>query len=98
MYSVDLTKRARKDLKLLKESDCYERAIELFKIMEQNPYQTPPGFKKLSGDLKGYYSRRINGQHRIVYDILPNSEKLRDKFGEIYQGIVRVISMWTHYE
>jgi len=54
--------------------------------------------KSLKGDMKGLYSRRINKQHRIVYDVLPNDDMLKDDLGELYKGIVKIIRMWTHYE
>jgi Txe/YoeB family toxin of toxin-antitoxin system len=66
--------------------------------MKNNPFQIPPEYEKLNGDMKGLYSRRINKKHRLVYDVLPNAENLTDENGELYKGIVKVISMWTHYE
>jgi len=63
-----------------------------------NPWQNPPAYEKLQGDLKGSYSRRINKQHRIVYDVLPNDEKLKNENNVLYKGIVKIIRMWTHYE
>ena len=59
---------------------------KLVKIIKQTPYQTPPHYEKVTGDLTGFYSRRINIQHRLVYQILENEK------------IIKIISMWSHYE
>ena len=63
-----------------------EKARELLSVLEQDPFQTPPQFEKLAGDLEGAYSRRINIQHRLVYQVLRK------------ERIVKVLRMWTHYE
>jgi Txe/YoeB family toxin of toxin-antitoxin system len=85
-WKVVYTKQALKDAKKIKSAGLKERAEKLLKILEKNPYQNTPRFEKLVGDLSGTYSRRINIQHRIVY--------------QIYDDIktVKVIRMWTHYE
>jgi Txe/YoeB family toxin of toxin-antitoxin system len=80
------TKQAQKDAKKISSSDLKSKAEDIIEILKQNPYQTPPSYEKLVGDLSGAYSRRLNIQHRIVYQIF-NDEK-----------IVKVIRMWTHYE
>jgi Txe/YoeB family toxin of toxin-antitoxin system len=80
------TKQAQKDAKKLSASGLREKALEIIKILSENPFQTVPPYEKLIGDLSGAYSRRINIQHRIVYQVM---EK---------EGIVKVIRMWTHYE
>ena len=80
------TKQAQKDAKKLAASGLKKKAQTLLKLLEENPYQNPPPYEKLVGDLSGAYSRRINIQHRIVYQVL---EKER---------IVKIIRMWTHYE
>lgn len=85
-YLIVLTKQAQKDAKKLEASNLDKKAIELLKIIKENPYQTPPPYEKLVGDLKGFYSRRINFQHRIVYQVY-DSEKT-----------VKILRMWTHYE
>ncbi len=79
-------KQAQKDAKKLKGTPLAAKANELLAILVENPFQNPPPFEKLVGDLLGAYSRRINIQHRLVYQIL---EK---------QHIVKVLRMWTHYE
>lgn len=76
----------QKDAKKLSVTGLQSKAEEIIEILKQNPYHTPPPYEKLAGDLSGAYSRRLNIQHRIVYQIL-NVDK-----------IVKVIRMWTHYE
>jgi len=80
------TKQAQKDAKKLAASGLREKAEAIIQILRKNPYQAPPSFEKLVGDLAGAYSRRINIQHRLIYQIL-NDEK-----------VVKIIRMWTHYE
>ena len=86
MWRVVFTKQAQKDAKKLSSAGLRPKAEELIEILRENPYQTPPPFEKLLGDLSGAFSRRINIQHRIVYQILDDEK------------IVKVIRMWTHYE
>jgi len=80
------TRQAQKDAKKLAASGLKEKAEAIIQILRKNPYQVPPSFEKLAGDLAGAYSRRINIQHRLIYQIL-NDEK-----------VVKIIRMWTHYE
>lgn len=80
------TRQAQKDARKLAAAGLKEKAIELLQILESDPYQTPPPYEKLVGDLAGAYSRRINIQHRLVYQVLDD------------ERIVKVIRMWTHYE
>jgi Txe/YoeB family toxin of toxin-antitoxin system len=80
------TKQAQKDAKKLASSNLKEKAEELLAILEQNPLQNPPPYEKLVGDLTGAYSRRINIQHRLVYEIIESEQ------------VVKIIRMWTHYE
>lgn len=61
-------------------------------------YQSPPSYENLIGNLSSYYSKRINLQHRFVYQVLPNDKGFVDEDGEIYEGIVKIIRMWTHYD
>ena len=83
---------------MLEQAGLHKVAIKLLAIIKENPYQNPPPYEKLQGDLKGSYSRRINKQHRLLYDVLSNDENLIDENGKPYNGIVKVIRMWTHYE
>ena len=85
-WTVVFTKQAQKDSKKLFSSGLKPKAERLLKVLEHNPLQTQPPYEKLVGDLAGAYSRRINIQHRHVYQIFPE------------QRIVKVIRMWTHYE
>ena len=80
------TKQAQKDAERLAAAGLKPKAQALLSILEQNPYQTPPPFEKLVGDLAGACSRRINIQHRLVYQVLDDSKT------------VKVLRMWTHYE
>lgn len=85
-WSIVYTKQAQKDARKLSSSGLRNKAETLLKLMERNPFQNPPPFEKLVGDLAGAYSRRINIQHRIVYQIL-EKEKM-----------VKILRLWTHYE
>jgi Txe/YoeB family toxin of toxin-antitoxin system len=86
MWRVVFTKQAEKDAKKLSAAGLRSKAEKLLNILRDNPYQIPPPFEKLIGDLSGAYSRRINIQHRIVYQILDDEK------------VVKVIRMWSHYE
>ncbi|MCX5718159.1 MAG: Txe/YoeB family addiction module toxin [Nitrospirae bacterium] len=86
IWKIVYTKQARKDAKKISASGLRPQAERLIRILEGNPFQDPPAFKKLVGDLEGAYSRRINIQHRLVYEILDEIKT------------VKVIRMWTHYE
>ena len=85
-WKIVFTKHAQKDAKKLSIAGLRKKAEELLKILGDNPYQKPPPFEKLVGELSGAYSRRINIKHRLVYQIL-DEEK-----------VVKVIRIWTHYE
>ena len=80
------TKQAQKDAKKLGQSGLKKKAQSLLEIISTNPYQNPPPYEKLVGDLSGAYSRRINIQHRLIYQVL---EK---------ENAIKVLHMWTHYE
>ena len=86
MWRVVFTKRALKDAKKLSAAGLRSKAEKLLDILRENPYQTPPPFEKLLGDLSGAYSRRINIQHRLVYQIIADEKA------------AKVIRMWTHYK
>jgi len=85
-WKIVFTKMAQKDAKKIKRADLKSRVESLLSVIKENPFQNPPSYEKLVGDLSGAYSRRINIQHRLVYQVLS-----KDK-------IVKVIRMWTHYE
>lgn len=83
-WQIILTKQAKKDAKKITSSGLKSQAKALLEILQENPYQPP--YEKLVGNLAGYYSRRINIQHRLIYEILEEEK------------IVRILRMWTHYE
>jgi toxin YoeB len=85
MYKLFYTKQAKKDAKKISSSGLKDQTLNLLMILEKDPYQNPPDYKRLIGDLEGAISRRINIQHRLVYQVL-EAEK-----------IVKIIRMWTHY-
>ncbi len=85
-WELRYTKQAIKDAKKLSASGLKSKAQKLLDVIKGNPYQTPPPYEKLVGDLKGTYSRRINIQHRLVYQVY---EK---------EHAIKVIRLWTHYE
>ena len=85
-WQLIFTKHAQKDAKKLSASGLKPKAQELLAVLTANPYQNPPPYEKLVGDLSGAYSRRINIQHRLVYQVLED------------QKVVKVLRMWTHYE
>ena len=86
IWQIVFTKQAQKDAKKLSSAGLKPKAEELLNILRQNPFQTPPPYEKLVGDLAGAYSRRINIQHRLVYQV-HETEK-----------VIKVLRMWTHYE
>ena len=98
MYLVMFSRQAEKDKKLLKASGLEDKAKNLLNIIAVNPFQNPPRYEKLIGDLQGNISRRINIQHRLVYDVIGNTENILSPDGTPYEGIIRVKRMWTHYE
>jgi toxin YoeB len=81
-----LSKQAIKDLEKLKQAGLAEKAKNLAFILQDDPFQNPPPFEKLIGDLNGYFLRRINIQHRLVYEVLKQ------------ENIVKILRMWSHYE
>ena len=85
-WKIVYTRQAQRDARRITAAGLRGKAEKLIEILSQNPYQAPPSFEKLVGDLAGAYSRRINIQHRLVYQILEEEQT------------VKVIRMWTHYE
>jgi len=85
-WRVVFTKQAQKDAKKLSASGLRPKAEELLEILRQNPYQNPPPYEKLVGDLTGAYSRRINIQHRLVHQVLEAEQT------------IKVLRLWSHYE
>lgn len=95
MYRIIYTKQAAKDIKNLKLRGLDKKARELIEIMRKNPLQNPPAYEKLAGNLQGYYSRRINIQSRIVFQVIEAPDIHEDIE---YEGYVKIIRMWAHYE
>jgi Txe/YoeB family toxin of toxin-antitoxin system len=85
-WTVVFAKAAQKDARKLAEAGLKPRAQALLDLLAVDPWQTPPPFEKLVGDLAGTWSRRINIQHRLVYEVFPDRQ------------VVRVLRMWTHYD
>ena len=85
-WRVVYSRHAQKDARKIAKSNLKKKTIELITVLEQDPFQNPPQFEKLIGDLEGAYSRRINIQHRLVYQVLTE------------EHVVKVLRMWTHYE
>ena len=85
-WRVVFTRQAHKDAKKLTASGLKPKATELLAILAEDPFRKPPPFEKLLGDLAGAYSRRINIQHRLVYQVLEN------------ERVVKVLRLWSHYE
>jgi len=86
MWVLHFTKQAQKDARKLSSSGLKPKAQDLLAILELDPWQNPPPYEKLVGDLAGAYSRRINIQHRLVYQVLEA------------ERVVKVLRLWTHYE
>ena len=84
-YQLIYTKFALKDAKRLKSAGLKDKALQLLEVVAENPFQNPPPYEKLIGDLTGAYSRRINIQHRLVYQVLEDEK------------IIKVLRLWTHY-
>ena len=95
MYIIRFSKQADKDKKLLKGAGLDSKAKKLLSIIAQNPFQNPPPFEGLVGNLNGYYSRRINIQHRLVYQVYNVPVAIE---GVEYKGTAKVVRMWSHYD
>lgn len=86
IWELIFTKQAQKDAKNLASAGLKDKALQLLNVLKNDPYQNPPPYEKLVGDLSGAYSRRINIQHRLVYQVLEADKQ------------VKILRMWTHYE
>ena len=85
-WSLFYTKQAQKDAKKLAAAGLKDKALQLLDILKTDPFQNPPPFEKLVGNLSGAYSRRINIQHRLIYEVLTHDKQ------------IKVLRLWTHYE
>ena len=86
MYSIVYAKKAAKDVPKLKAAKLDAKAKALIDLIRESPFQSPPPYEKLQGDLQGTYSRRINIRHRLVYEVLEEEKT------------VKILSIWTHYD
>ena len=86
MYKIVYEKRALKAIPSLKAAKLDDKALKLVEVLKKNPFRNPPPYEQLVGELKGFYSRRINIQHRLVYQVYEEEK------------IVKIVSMWTRYE
>ena len=86
MWTIEFTNTAKKDKEVVKNSIYFDKVCELLSIIASNPFQNPPPYEKLQPQKANKYSRRINKQHRLVYEVV-----METKF-------IRILSMWTHYE
>lgn len=86
MYTVIFMAQAQKDAKKLGASGLKDKALNLIKLIQQDPYQYPPEYEYLKGNMKGLISRRINKQHRLVYEVMEEDK------------VIKIYRMWTHYE
>lgn len=86
-YKIYILKKANKDKENIKQFPALKKNVDkLIALIKKKPFQTPPPYEALIGDLKGYYSRRINKQHRLVYEVIEDEKR------------INIISMWKHYE
>ena len=86
-YNIYILKKANKDKEKIKQFPALKNNVDkLINLIRKNPFQIPPSYEILTKDLKGYYSRRINKQHRLVYEVIEEEKR------------INIISMWTHYE
>ena len=86
MYRITYSRKALKDIPKLKSAGLDRKAKALIDIIRENPFQNPPSYEKLSGVLKNLYSRRINVQHRLVYEVVED------------ENLIKIVSIWSYYE
>lgn len=95
MYQIKYTKQSTKDIEFIKAAGLSKKVKELIEIIKVDPFKSPPIYEGLVGNLDGFYSRRINIKHRLVYQVY--GEKIQVDDVE-YEGTIKIIRMWTHYE
>jgi toxin YoeB len=99
MYKLRWSKKARKDAVKLEYAGFKKQVSEILATIRRNPYEATQQFEKFKGSNNPpRYSRRINIHHRFIYVMLPNKEGLKDENGQSYEGIIGIVSMWSHYE
>jgi len=97
MYKVQWAKQAKKDFENIESTNLTPKIAEILRTVRENPFEESQSFERLKYDLKGMCSRRINKKHRFIYEVFPNTENLKDANGVLYDGIVNIVSMWSHY-
>lgn len=95
MYRIVYEKQAVKDIKNLKAVGLDRKTKELIEMMREDPFKNPPPYEGLVGNLEGFFSRRINIQHRLVYQVYAEAIVIDDVE---YEGTIKIVRMWTHYE
>ena len=95
MHRIVYTKQAAKDIKNLKAAGLSIKAKELIEVIRNDPFKNPPTYEGLVGNLDGFYSRRINIKHRLVYQVY--GDKIESDNTE-FEGTIKIVRMWTHYE
>ncbi len=95
MFVIRFSKRAEKDKQLLKRAGLEAKVRLLLSVIADNPFQNPPPYERLLGNLDGFFSRRINVQHRLVYQVFLEKVIID---GREYSGTVKIARMWTHYD
>lgn len=95
MYLIRFSKQAEKDKKMLRGAGLEQKTKSLLQVMAANPFQNPPAYEGLVGNLAGYYSRRISIQRRLVYQVYHEPVVVD---GVEYEGTIKVVRMWTHYD
>lgn len=95
MYRIVFANQAAKDARRLKAAGLDEKAKALIEVVREDPFRRPPSYEALVGNLLGLYSRRINLQHRFVYQVIAEPV---EEAGIVFEGTVKVVSMWPHYE
>ena len=98
MYKVIASRQAKKDAVNVERNGLKPEVEKIIETVERDPYYPSQEFEELKGNWKGVYSRRINRKHRFVYVVLPNVDNELDASETPYDGIIRVLTMWTHYE
>lgn len=95
VWDVELARQAAKDLQRARAAGLGEKTHRLLETVQRNPFATPPAFGPLQGNLAGLHSRRINLQHRLVYELLREPHGRNDAH---YEGTVHILRMWTHFD
>jgi len=96
MYKIQRTKQAQKGTEMCERAGFKAQLDKILDTVKKDPYALSQGFERLTGNLSGYCSRKINKGNRFVYEVFPNIQNARDKDGNLYDGIVHVYEIWGH--